>query len=145
MRPMSGPACGVRAMDLRKGDYLVGLAAVEEEGLVLSISENGYGKRTPLSNYRLTGRGCKGVINMKITPKIGKVVEVLPVKESTDVMIITRNGQIIRLDSEQIRETGRSAQGVRVVKMEEGDQVAAACLVPESDDEGDKSGELPLQ
>jgi DNA gyrase subunit A len=80
---------------------------------------------------------------MKITSKVGKVVEVLPVKENTDLMIITRNGQIIRLDADKIRETGRSAQGVRVVKMEEGDHVAAACIVPEADEE--KNGELPLQ
>ena len=99
----AGLARGVRAMELRKGDYLVGVAAVEEDGLILSISENGYGKRRRLREYRLTGRGCKGVINMKITPKIGKVVEVFPVKESTDLMIITRNGQIIRLESDHIR------------------------------------------
>lgn len=145
VRAMGRPARGVRAMELRKGDYLVGVAAVEEQVLILSISENGYGKRTPLTDYRLTGRGCKGVINMKITPKIGKVVEVLPVKESTDLMIITRNGQIIRLEADHIRETGRSAQGVRVVKMEEGDKVAAACLVPESEIEDEKEPELPLQ
>jgi len=145
VRAMGRPARGVRAMELRAKDYLVGVAAVEEQVLILSISENGYGKRTPLTDYRLTGRGCKGVINMKITPKIGKVVEVLPVKESTDLMIITRNGQIIRLEADHIRETGRSAQGVRVVKMEEGDKVAAACLVPESEIEDDKEPELPLQ
>jgi DNA gyrase subunit A len=111
VRPMGRPARGVRAMDLRKGDYLVGVAAVEEEGLILTLSENGYGKRTTLGEYRLTGRGCKGVINMKVTHKIGKVIEVLPVNESTDLMVITRNGQIIRVDSDTIRETGRSAQG----------------------------------
>src|SRR6185312_5923599 len=103
VRAMGRPARGVRAMDLRKGDYLVGVAAVEEDGLILTLSENGYGKRTPLSEYRLTGRGCKGVINMKVTNKIGKVVEVLPVSESTDLMVITRNGQIIRVDSDTIR------------------------------------------
>jgi DNA gyrase subunit A len=147
VRAMGRPARGVRAMELRKGDYLVGVAAVAEDEIMLSISENGYGKRTPLKDYRLTGRGCKGVINMKITPKIGKVVEVLPVKDTTDLMVITRNGQIIRVESDQIRATGRSAQGVRVVKMDENDQVAAACIVPETAiaDEEDKNGELPLQ
>jgi DNA gyrase subunit A len=145
VRPMGRPARGVRAMDLRKGDYLVGVAAVEEEGLILTLSENGYGKRTTLGEYRLTGRGCKGVINMKVTHKIGKVIEVLPVNESTDLMVITRNGQIIRVDSDTIRETGRSAQGVRVVKMDDGDQVAAACIVPDTEDDTEKNGELPLQ
>lgn len=145
VRAMGRPARGVRAMDLRKSDYLVGVAAVEDDWFILSISENGFGKRTPLGSYRLTGRGAKGVINMKITPKIGKVVEVLPVKENTDLMVITCNGQIIRVDSDQIRETGRSAQGVRVVKMADDDKVAAACIVPDADEEDDKSPELPLQ
>jgi DNA gyrase subunit A len=145
VRAMGRPARGVRAMDLRSSDYLVGVAAVEDDWLILSISENGYGKRTPLKDYRLTGRGAKGVINMKITSKIGKVVEVLPVKETTDLMVITRNGQIIRLDSDTIRETGRSAQGVRVVKMADDDKVAAACIVPDAVEDDDKGLELPLQ
>ena len=74
VRPMGRPARGVRGMDLEEGDYLVGAEVVEKEGLILSISENGYGKRTPLVDYRLTARGRKGVINMKTTPKVGKVV-----------------------------------------------------------------------
>ncbi|HXE14157.1 MAG TPA: DNA gyrase subunit A [Bryobacteraceae bacterium] len=144
VRAMGRPARGVRAMDLREKDYLVGVAAVQDDWYILSISENGFGKRTQLSEYRLTGRGAKGVINMKITPKIGKVVEVLPIKENADIMVITCNGQIIRVDSDQIRKTGRSAQGVRVVKMADDDKVAAACLVPETEEE-DKEPELPLQ
>jgi DNA gyrase subunit A len=146
VRPMGRQARGVRAMDLEEGDYLVGLLVVEKEGLILSISENGYGKRTPLEDYRLTGRGRKGVINMKTTPKVGKVVAVLSVKENTDLMIITKDGKIIRLESGEIRQAGRSTQGVRLVRMEDGDQVAAASCIPESDDEeGPKNGELPLQ
>lgn len=145
VRAMGRPARGVRAMDLRPDDYLVGVAAVEDDWLMLSISENGFGKRTPLKDYRLTGRGAKGVINMKITAKIGKVVEVLPVKENTDLMVITRNGQIIRLDSDTIRETGRSAQGVRVVKMADDDKVAAACIVPDAVEDEDRGPELPVQ
>ncbi len=145
VRAMGRPARGVRAMDLRKGDYLVGVAAVEDDWFILSISENGFGKRTPLKDYRLTARGAKGVINMKITPKIGKVVEVLPIKENTDLMVITCNGQIIRVDSDHIRETGRSAQGVRIVKMAEDDKVAAACIVPEAVEDEEKGPELPLQ
>ena len=146
VRAMGRQARGVRAMDLEEGDYLVGLLVVEKEGLILSISENGYGKRTPLEDYRLTGRGRKGVINMKTTPKVGKVVDVLSVKENTDLMIITKEGKIIRLESGEIRQAGRSTQGVRLVRMEDGDQVAAASCIPESEDEeGPKNGELPLQ
>src|ERR1700757_3049338 len=94
VRAMGRPARGVRAMDLAEGDVIIGAEIVEKEGLILSISENGFGKRTPLEDYRLTARGGKGVINMKITPKIGKVVAILSVKEDTDLMIITRDGKI---------------------------------------------------
>ena len=146
VRAMGRQARGVRAMDLAEGDYLVGLEVVEKEGLILSISENGYGKRTPLEDYRLTGRGRKGVINMKTTPKVGKVVAVLSVKENTDLMIITKEGKIIRLESGEIRQAGRSTQGVRLVRMENGDQVAAASVIPpDAEEELQKNGELPLQ
>jgi DNA gyrase subunit A len=144
VRAMGRQARGVRAMDLDDGDYLVGLEVIQEDGLILSISENGYGKRTPVRDYRLTGRGRKGVINMKTTNKVGKVVSVLSVKETTDLMIITKDGKIIRLESSDIRQVGRSTQGVRLVRMEEGDLVAAASVIPESEEDG-KNGELPLQ
>jgi DNA gyrase subunit A len=145
VRPMGRQARGVRAMDLEEGDYLVGLEVVEKQGLILSISENGFGKRTPLSDYRLTARGRKGVINMKTTPKVGKVVAVLSVSENTDLMIITKEGKIIRLESGEIRQAGRSTQGVRLVRMEDGDQVAAASCIPETEKEPGANGELPLQ
>jgi DNA gyrase subunit A len=132
-------------MDLEEGDHLVGLEVVEEEGLILSISENGYGKRTRLGDYRLTARGRKGVINMKTTPKVGKVVAVLSVRENTDLMIITKEGKIIRLESGEIRQAGRSTQGVRLVRMEENDRVAAASVIRETPEEPGKNGELPLQ
>jgi DNA gyrase subunit A len=143
VRAMGRQARGVWAMDLDDGDYLVGLLVVEKDGLILSISENGFGKRTPLEDYRLTARGRKGVINMKTTPKVGKVVGVLSVKENTDLMIITKDGKIIRLESGEIRQAGRSTQGVRLVRMEEGDQVAAASVIPEAEE--NTNGELPLQ
>jgi DNA gyrase subunit A len=145
VRAMGRQARGVRAMDLEEGDYLIGLLVVEKEGLILSISENGFGKRTDLEDYRLTGRGRKGVINMKTTNKVGKVVAVLSVRENTDLMIITKDGKIIRLESGEIRQAGRSTQGVRLVRMEEGDQVAAASVIPDSEEENGKNGELPLQ
>ena len=144
VRAMGRQARGVRAMDLDEDDYLVGLEVVEEKGLILSISENGFGKRTELEEYRLTARGRKGVINMKTTPKVGKVVAVLSVRENTDLMIITKDGKMIRLESGEIRQAGRSTQGVRLVRMEEGDQVAAASVIPDTE-EKDKNGELPLQ
>jgi DNA gyrase subunit A len=132
-RPMGRPARGVRGMELDAGDYVVGVEVVEEKGLMLSISENGYGKRTPLEDYRLTARGRKGVINMKTTPKIGKVIGILSVKDDSDLMIITKGGQIIRIDSGNIRQAGRSTQGVRLVNVEAGDLVAAASVIPDSE------------
>ncbi len=144
VRAMGRQARGVRAMDLDEGDYLVGLEVIEKEGLILSISEHGFGKRTPLEDYRLTARGRKGVINMKTTAKVGKVVAVLSVKENTDLMIITKDGKMIRIESGEIRQAGRSTQGVRLVRMEEGDLVAAASRIPDTGDET-KNGELPFE
>ena len=148
VRPMGRPARGVRGMELEPGDYLVGAEVVGQDGLILSISENGFGKRTLLEDYRLTARGRKGVINMKTTPRIGKVVAILSVKEDSDLMIVTKQGQIIRIDSGEIRQAGRSTQGVRLVNVETGDQVAAASLIPETEGPADGSngqGNLPLQ
>jgi len=148
VRPMGRAARGVRAMDLGEGDYLVGMEIVGEEGLILSISENGYGKRTPLTDYRLTARGGKGVINMKVTPRIGKVVAIMEVKEDSDLIIVTQQGKIIRIESGEIRQAGRSTQGVRLVRMEEGDRVAAASVISEENGNGNGStdqDDLPLQ
>jgi DNA gyrase subunit A len=144
VRAMGRSAYGVNAMELEEGDYLIGAQVVDEEGLMLSISENGYGKRTPLEDYRLTRRGVKGVINMKTTAKIGKVVGILSVKEESELMIITRQGQILRIDSGTIRQTGRSTQGVKLVTLEAGDQVAAASLIPDTEVNGNQD-DLPLQ
>ncbi|HXA03299.1 MAG TPA: DNA gyrase subunit A [Bryobacteraceae bacterium] len=150
VRPMGRTARGVRAMDLAEGDHLVGMEVVEKEGLILSISEHGFGKRTPLEDYRLTHRGGKGVINMKTTGKTGKVVAILSVKEESDLMIVSKDGKIIRIEAGEIRQAGRSTQGVRLVRMEDGDQVAAASVIPEAEPDAGKNGEegqgdLPLQ
>jgi DNA gyrase subunit A len=140
VRAMGRPARGVRGMDLAANDFIVGAEVVGEEGLILSISENGYGKRTRLTDYRLTKRGVKGVINMKTTNKTGKVIGILSVREDSDLMIVTRDGKMIRIDSGEIRQAGRSTQGVRLVRMEENDQVAAACLIPESEEKPGEEG-----
>ena len=146
VRPMGRQARGVRAMSLGKGDYLVGMEVVEKEGLILSIAENGYGKRTELEQYRLTARGGKGVINMKTTGKTGNVVAVLSVKEETDLVIVSQHGKIIRIEASDIRQAGRSTQGVRLVTLEEGDKVAAASVIPETEN-GNGNGQetLPIQ
>ena len=152
VRAMGRPARGVRAMNLAANDYLVGMEVVEEQGLILSISELGFGKRTPLASYRLTARGAKGVINMKTTGRTGKVVAIMEVKDDSELMIITKDGKIIRIEAGEIRQVGRSTQGVRLVRMEEGDRVAAACVIPEAEVGEVKNGNgsnsqenLPLQ
>ena len=102
--------------------------------LILSVTENGYGKRTPADEYRLTNRAGKGVINIKTTERVGKVVAIALVDETSQVMLISHYGKIIRMDSKTIRESGRNAQGVRLLHMEPGDRVAAAVvLAPEEE------------
>jgi DNA gyrase subunit A len=129
VRDMGRQAYGVYGMDLEKADYIVGMEIVGEKELILSVTEKGYGKRTPITEYRLQSRAGKGVINVKTAERNGKVVGVLSVTEESEVMIITQQGKITRLDSSEIRECGRSTQGVRLISLEEGDQVAAACLI----------------
>ena len=140
VRAMGRPARGVRGMNLAAGDYLVAAEVVKEEGVMLSISENGFGKRTPLKNYRMTRRGGKGVINMKTTTRNGRVVSVLAVEEDSDLMIITKDGKIIRLESGLIRQAGRSTQGVRLVRLEEGDHVSAASVLTSETTNGGPNG-----
>jgi len=140
VRAMGRPARGVRGMDLSENDYLVAAEVVKEDGRMLSISEHGYGKRTPLKDYRLTRRGGKGVINMKTTARTGLVVRVLAVVEDSDLMIITQEGKIIRIESAEIRQAGRSTQGVRLVRMEGEDRVAAASVIPNEGGNGAENG-----
>jgi DNA gyrase subunit A len=152
VRPMGRPAYGVRGMNLSEKDYIVGMAATpknmpsapakngkkkvagEEEkpvaNLILTVTENGYGKRTQVDEYRLTGRGGKGVINVKTTERNGKVVGILQVSEQSEAMLISQYGKIIRMGTDSIREAGRATQGVRLLNLEGGDKVAAAVVIP---------------
>jgi DNA gyrase subunit A len=111
--------------------------------LILSVTENGFGKRTPADEYRLTNRAGKGVINLKTTERNGKVVGIAQVDETSEVMLISHYGKIIRMDSKTIRESGRNAQGVRLLHLEPGDRVAAAVvIVPEEEPNGGNGGTL---
>ena len=146
---MGRQARGVIAMDLDKRDYLIGMEVVsleagkEEAGLILTVTENGYGKRTPITEYRVQSRAGKGSINLKTTERNGMVVSIMNVREDSELMVITQQGKIIRVDASGIRETGRSAQGVRLQRLEEGDRIAAASLIPaEEADNG--NGQKPL-
>ena len=136
-RPMGRATRGTRGIDLRKDDFVVSLCAVssDDNEKMLSVSEQGYGKQTPISTYRLQSRGGKGVINMKTTDKTGKVVAVFPVDDESEIMIITQQAKLIRLEADKIRKTGRSAQGVRLIKTDEGDMVTSASLVEAAEEE----------
>ena len=138
VRPMGRVARGVRGVNLRQGDFVVSVCAVSPEGHenILSVSENGFGKQTQVKNYRLTKRGGKGVINMKTTAKTGKVVAAFPVEEDSEIMIITQQAKLIRLGVDKIRETGRSAQGVTLIKTGDDDRVTSASLL-EAETNGD--------
>ncbi|MDX6531580.1 MAG: gyrase subunit [Blastocatellia bacterium] len=142
-RPMGRATRGTRGIDLRKDDFVVSLCAVsaDDSEKMLSVSERGYGKQTPISTYRLQSRGGKGVINMKTTDKTGKVVAVFPVDADSEIMIITQQAKLIRLEADAIRKTGRSAQGVRLIKTDEGDIVTSASLVEAAAEE--ESEETP--
>ncbi|HET7842478.1 MAG TPA: DNA gyrase subunit A, partial [Terriglobia bacterium] len=140
VRDMGRPAYGVNGMDLDKDDYIIGMEIVGEKELILSVTEKGYGKRTPITEYRMQSRAGKGVINVKTAERNGKVVGVLSVTEDSEVMLISQQGKITRLDSSEIRESGRSAQGVRVIKLDEGDQLAAASLI-----RSEANGDTPVQ
>jgi len=151
VRPMGRPAYGVRGMDLHDKDYIVGMAVTDPPGakkangkkkadgddedkpapsLILSVTENGYGKRTDAEEYRLIARGGKGVINVKTTERNGKVSAIMQVDEDSECMIISQYGKIIRIDTNQIREAGRASQGVRLLHLDAGDRVAAAVVIP---------------
>ncbi len=148
VRSMGRNATGVRGMHLDTNDYIVGMATTPKPGapapkvegevvdvakkgtLILSVTENGYGKRTPADEYRLQGRGGSGVINVKTTERNGKVVGISQVEDKSEVMLISQYGKIIRIESKYIRESGRSAQGVRLLQIEPGDRVAAAVVIP---------------
>ena len=140
--PVGAPAEGVDAIDnAAAATAAPGTTAIPEvvdltqKGtLILSVTENGYGKRTPADEYRLTNRAGKGVINIKTTERVGKVVAIALVDETSQVMLISHYGKIIRMDSKTIRESGRNAQGVRLLNMEPGDRVAAAgVLAPDEE------------
>jgi DNA gyrase subunit A len=167
VRPMGRQAAGVNGMDLAKDDFVVSMDAAKVDfeivkkefktdsqnldelesdqlresltSLMLTVAEKGYGKRTPLAEYRVTSRGGKGVINLKSTDRNGPVVAALQVREDSDVMIITGQGKVIRVHSGEIREAGRSTQGVRLLRLDEGDRVVAAATILE-----EENGVLPV-
>ena len=170
VRVMGRPAYGVRGMKLEAKDYIVGMAVTPKQvitaeqaaapkrknkdksqaeqavpNLILTVTENGYGKRTPAEDYRLTGRGAKGVINVKTTERNGRVVAILLVSEESEAMLISQYGKIIRMGTDHIREAGRATQGVRLLQLEGGDKVAAAVVIPAEEENGNGDSAPLLQ
>ncbi|MFN0084429.1 MAG: DNA gyrase subunit A [Blastocatellia bacterium] len=129
VRDMGRQARGVRGITLHDKDFVVSVVAVTGDEQMLSVTSNGFGKQTALKAYRVQSRGGKGVINIKTTERNGKVVAAMPVGKDSEVLIITSQGKLIRIEAEQIRATGRSAQGVKLIDASDGDTVASASLV----------------
>jgi DNA gyrase subunit A len=149
VRSMGRPAYGVRGISLIKNDYVVGTAVTPKEHeagayRILSVSENGFGKRTDVEEYRLQTRGGKGVKNMAVTDRIGRVSSIQLVDDSSELMVISQFGKIIRVDTKTIRSAGRATQGVRLLNLEDGDKVAAAVIIPPDELNGkeDEQGTL---
>ena len=135
---------GVKGIELREGDEVVEMDLVEENGTLLAVTENGYGKRTDVAEYRHQARGGSGVINVKVTEKTGPVVGIKSVGEGDHLLLITKKGILIRFAAAGVRETGRAAQGVRLIDLEEGDAVVAVAKLAklgERDDEAEAEGE----
>ena len=132
VRPIGRVGAGVRGISLEEGDEVVGMICVEPDSKqdVLVLSENGYGKRTDLDEYRITNRGGKGVKTINITEKTGKLISIQAVTDENDLMIINRSGLTIRTAVSQIRLAGRATQGVRIINLREGDAIASVMAVP---------------
>jgi DNA gyrase subunit A len=142
VRSMGRVATGVRAMKLDEGDEAVGMVSIcdKEKETVLVVSEQGFGKRSPVEDYRITNRGGKGVKTMNITDKTGKLVAIKSVTDDDDLMIVNVSGITLRLHATNIRVTGRATQGVRLINLEKrGDTIASICRVPREDDEATES------
>jgi DNA gyrase subunit A len=135
VRSMGRPAYGVRGIDLAKNDFVVGVAITPKEHepgayRILAVTENGFGKRTDIDAYRLQTRGGKGVKNMAVTPRIGRVNCIQLVDDTSELMVISQYGKIIRIDTKTIRAAGRATQGVRLLNLDAEDKVAAAVIIP---------------
>jgi DNA gyrase subunit A len=137
VRPMGRTAFGVRGVTLEENDAVVGVIAVRREASILVATEHGYGKRSPISEYRITGRGGKGIISIQTTERNGSVVAALEVVPDDEVMLITRGGIVIRMQVSGISEIGRNTQGVRLIGLEPGDQLIDVARVEESEEDGE--------
>jgi DNA gyrase subunit A len=140
VRPMGRTAYGVKGIELAEGDAVVSLEVVRAGGTVLSVTRNGYGKRTTLDEYRLQNRGGKGLIDIKASERNGPVVGVNFLRSEEQVMLITEKGMIIRLNTAEISTIGRNTQGVRLIQLEEGDHLVSVARLAEREDDDESLG-----
>jgi DNA gyrase subunit A len=140
VRGMGRAAGGVRGITLDKKDYVVGMVAVKREGSLLTVCEKGFGKRSEIDEYRVTRRGGKGVITMKVTDKTGPVVAVKEVVDADELMIISTGGQVIRLSLSKVRVMGRATQGVRLINLDDKDKVCDVARLAAKDEEENGNG-----
>lgn len=135
VRDMGRTATGVRGITLEKSDIVVGLLVIKRQGSILVVTENGFGKRSDINDYRITRRGGKGVITVKTSEKVGKMISMMEVTDNEELMIISTQGMVIRQGIKDIRVMGRNTQGVRVIRLKESDSIAdIAKFVPEEDE-----------
>lgn len=145
VRSMGRTAAGVRGINLRDNDYVVGSDILEPDSEVLVISEKGYGKRTAAFEYPVKGRGGKGIKTANITEKNGPLAGVIVVNGDEDIMLITSAGVMIRFDVDDVSQTGRATLGVRLIKVDDGAQVASITAVPKASDEESTTEEEPVE
>ncbi len=150
VRDMGRGAYGVRGITLEDKDYVIGMVVIRREATLLVVTGKGYGKRTDISDYRVTNRGGKGVINLKVTDKVGEVVAIKEALDSDELMIITQKGIIIRQPIGKIKVIGRNTQGVRLINLDAGDRVVdVARVVPEEEEVdgsgGESTSKIPIQ
>ncbi|HSN68463.1 MAG TPA: DNA gyrase C-terminal beta-propeller domain-containing protein, partial [Thermoanaerobaculia bacterium] len=139
VRPMGRNAYGVRGITLRDDDEVVAMEVVREGGTLLTVAQNGYGKRTELEEYRPQTRGGVGIINIQTSDRNGKVVGIAYVQDDDQVMLISQQGMILRMRAGDARTIGRATQGVRLIEMEEGDRVVAIAKLAEKEEDGDST------
>jgi DNA gyrase subunit A len=137
VRAMGRTARGVIGIDLEAGDALVAMEVVNPGATMLTVCEHGYGKRTPLDEYRVQGRGGKGLINIKVTERNGRVVGIKQVTEADELMIMTTSGNLIRLPVHELTVISRNTQGVRLIALHDDDAVASVATIAEDVDVAD--------
>jgi len=137
VREMGRTASGVRGISLSDDDYVIGMVIIKRNGTILVVTENGYGKRSNVADYPVKHRAGKGIITLKTTPKVGKLVSIKEVVDDDDFMIITQKGVVIRQKAKDISIIGRNTQGVRLIKLDQGDRIADVARVFSNGDEED--------